>query len=288
MKISARLQITSTADRRDSPRRTLRLGSSLSSTGEDVTIHDISISGMLIETAATLSVFDGLEIELPPAGIMPALVIWNSGRFFGCEFKQHLSQGALSATLLRGQKAKSRDLELPKRPPESPADEQTPEKANAQDADDSATFYSATLPELRRKPPRTKNAFGQLNALLSRKRLRRRVELTEDHILSILIARRGRQAVLGSNLFSEPAWDLLLELYAAKLGSRSMSLADLARAIETPHSTTTRWIAVLKARGLATESDATDPDQQWVRLTDEGASKMKSLIDRWGSAFLST
>jgi DNA-binding MarR family transcriptional regulator len=151
------------------------------------------------------------------------------------------------------------------------------------------TSHSATSRNGRRKGRRPQSAFGQLKALLSRRRLRGRLELTEDHILSVLIARRGREAVLGSNLFSEPAWDLLLELYAAKLGSRSMSLAELAKAIETPHSTTTRWIAVLDGRGLvASERDSAEPQKLWISLTDEGALKMKSLIDRWGAAFLST
>lgn len=140
----------------------------------------------------------------------------------------------------------------------------------------------------RRKRRRRKSAFGQLKALLSRRRLRRRVQLTEDHILSILIARRGRQAVLGPNLFSEPAWDLLLELYAAKLGSRGMSPDDLARAIETPRSTTVRWIAVLDQRGLVASDGQSSGSGALVSLTDEGVSKMKSLIDRWGGAFLST
>lgn len=113
MRISARLQITPSADRRDWQRRRLSLGSSLQSTGDDVTIHDISASGMLIETAAELAVFDALEIELPETGITPALVIWNSGRYFGCEFKQGLSQGAISAALLRSLPAAPAELELP-------------------------------------------------------------------------------------------------------------------------------------------------------------------------------
>jgi DNA-binding MarR family transcriptional regulator len=142
--------------------------------------------------------------------------------------------------------------------------------------------------KIRRKRRRRKSAFGQLKALLSRRRLRRRIQLTEDHILSILIARRGRQAVLGPNLFSEPAWDLLLELYAAKLGSRRMSPDDLARAIETPPSTTARWIAVLDERGLVASDSDVIGSGKLVSLTDEGLSKIKSLIDRWGGAFLST
>ncbi len=145
-----------------------------------------------------------------------------------------------------------------------------------------------TAPAKGLRKHRPNKAFEQIKSLLSRKRLRRGAEITEDHILSILIARRGREAALGANLFSEPAWDVLLELYAAKLGARNMSLADLARAIGAPESTTERWIAVLNSRDLVgSEKDQVDPGRLWIKLTELGASKMKSLTDHWGAAFLS-
>lgn len=138
-----------------------------------------------------------------------------------------------------------------------------------------------------RKRPRPKSAFAQLKGLLRRRRLRRPARITEDHILSILLARRGREAVLGSYLFSEPAWDILLELYAAELGARSMSVSDLARAIDTPESTTARWIDELEGRGLVEYGKAEESARPPVFLSDHGAANMKSLIGHWGAAFLS-
>jgi hypothetical protein len=101
VKIQARLQITPAGDQRGSPRRKLCLGTSLRATGEKVVIHDLSSTGMLIETAAKLAPFDSLEIELPEAGVAHALVIWSSGSYYGCEFKNRLSRGAVSASRLR-------------------------------------------------------------------------------------------------------------------------------------------------------------------------------------------
>jgi DNA-binding MarR family transcriptional regulator len=139
-----------------------------------------------------------------------------------------------------------------------------------------------------RKARRSKSAFEQLKSLLSPKTRHRRFEVTEDHILSILIARRGREAVFGPYLFSEPTWDALLELYAARLGKRRMSIADLSRVINIPRSTTVRWISALEDRGLVTsESDTKVPERTWIGLTDLGASKIKRLTDHWGAAFLS-
>jgi len=138
------------------------------------------------------------------------------------------------------------------------------------------------------REPRGKDAFGELEALLSRTTPGRQIDITEDHILSILIVRRGRETVFGPNLFSEPAWDALLELYAAKLGRRSMSLDDVAKALDIPESTMARWIDVLTDRQLVeTESDPIEPSRLWLRLTSEGEAKMKQLADHWGAAFLS-
>jgi DNA-binding MarR family transcriptional regulator len=112
--------------------------------------------------------------------------------------------------------------------------------------------------------------------------------MTEDHIVSILIARRGREGTFGANLFSEPAWDVLLELYAAKLGMRTMSLSDLAKATGVPPSTTERWVRLLEARGfVASEQEGRRESEARICLTELGASKMKNLADHWGAAFLS-
>lgn len=133
-------------------------------------------------------------------------------------------------------------------------------------------------------PSPRKNPFEQL---LIRKELRRPSSLTEDHILSVLLVRRARSDVLGDHLFSDPAWDILLELYAAKLGDRPMSLADIARAIETPQSTTKRWVAALEERGLVQSRVDLATNIIWLSVTEEGADKVGRLADHWGSAFLS-
>lgn len=101
MTILARLQTTPAADRRHAPRRKLSLNLSLQGSSEDVTILDLSSTGMLIETGAAIAPFDYLEVALPEAEPAQALVLWNSGRYYGCEFKNRLSQAVVSAAQLR-------------------------------------------------------------------------------------------------------------------------------------------------------------------------------------------
>jgi len=112
------------------------------------------------------------------------------------------------------------------------------------------------------------------------------VHVTEDHILSILCVRRGREAAMGRELFSDPAWDILLELYAALLGGRKMTLGDVARSIDVPRSTIARWVSVLSDRQLILASvDVEDAAQLWLQLSPKGNAAMKNLVDQWGSAF---
>lgn len=159
---------------------------------------------------------------------------------------------------------------------------QTKDKALSQKKTGAAPpkIQTASLPQ-KRKP------LELLKALLVRKELRRPLTLTEDHIRSVLLVRRARSDILGHHLFSDPAWDILLELYAAKLGDRRMSLADVARAIDTPQSTTKRWATALEESGLVQSKAGLTDDVIWLSLTDQGADKLGDLTDHWGSAFLS-
>src|SRR5947209_17820639 len=87
------------ADRRRSMRRALRLGAGV---GDDqVTIHDLSLTGALLETSVPMLVGATFEVELPQAGTIEASVVWNGGEFYGCQFALPISPAALSAALLQ-------------------------------------------------------------------------------------------------------------------------------------------------------------------------------------------
>lgn len=88
-------------DRRRYLRRGLRLGAGAG--GEPVTVHDLSLTGALLETSVPMLVGAIFEIELPQAGGVEATVIWNSGEFYGCQFELPISPAALSAALLQSE-----------------------------------------------------------------------------------------------------------------------------------------------------------------------------------------
>lgn len=91
-------------DRRGSARRALKLD--VESQGDlqgaaQVTIHDLSLTGVLIETSTPLQQGETFEVDVPGAGPVEAAVMWSSGEYYGCQFKEPISTAALSAALLR-------------------------------------------------------------------------------------------------------------------------------------------------------------------------------------------
>lgn len=90
---------------RSAPRRALRLeASGLAPDGAEanVTIHNISAAGLLIETGLDLAVGEQLALDLPEAGAVTAVIVWRSERLYGCAFAQALGLAALAAAQLRG------------------------------------------------------------------------------------------------------------------------------------------------------------------------------------------
>lgn len=92
-------------DPRSAERRGLRLetsGFGVDAEVANVTIHNISAAGLLLETALFLSKGEQLAIELPEAGTVAAVVVWRSERLYGCAFEEAIGPAALAAVQLRG------------------------------------------------------------------------------------------------------------------------------------------------------------------------------------------
>ena len=98
------LPSSSSTDQRQDARRKLSLlakGLQHDGTGVEVQIHNISGTGLLFESDIKLAACDRIEIELPHAGDITAVVIWASGRLFGCQFEGPVSPATLSAVELK-------------------------------------------------------------------------------------------------------------------------------------------------------------------------------------------
>jgi transcriptional regulator with XRE-family HTH domain len=68
----------------------------------NVTIHNISAAGLLIETRLEMAEGQPLSIDLPEAGVVSAAVVWRSERLYGCAFDEPIGSAALAAAQLQG------------------------------------------------------------------------------------------------------------------------------------------------------------------------------------------
>ena len=82
--------------------------------------------------------------------------------------------------------------------------------------------------------------------------------------------RRAREAFFGTNadLFGEPAWDILLDLFIAHERGVETFVSDACIGACVPPSTAIRWLAILEERGLIErDADPFDARRRSVHLT---------------------
>lgn len=104
---------------------------------------------------------------------------------------------------------------------------------------------------------------------------RRRLRLKE--IRSHRIA-RGR--FFDSQLFGDPAWDILLYAMQSELEQRRVKVSDMCLKSNVPPTTGLRWIKVLERSGmLVRSSHPTDKRTFYVALSPEGRAKMNEYLD---------
>jgi hypothetical protein len=89
--------------------------------------------------------------------------------------------------------------------------------------------------------------------------------------------RRERERLL-PDLFADPAWDILLDLFAASIERRPVSISSACVAAAVSPTTALRWIGTLEARGLVLRvADTADRRRTHLRL----AESAEAAIIRW-------
>lgn len=92
-------------------------------------------------------------------------------------------------------------------------------------------------------------------------------------------ARRLRDQYFAVELFADPAWDMLLDLYAARLERRRVSVSSLCIAAAVPPTTALRWIGTLHDADLfGREPDPTDKRRAHITLTERAANAMRGYF----------
>lgn len=99
----------------------------------------------------------------------------------------------------------------------------------------------------------------------------------------IIRQRRLRERYFDSELFADPAWDILLDLTAARAEHRRVSVTSLCIAATVPATTALRWIAQMTDMGiLVREHDEEDKRRTFIALSDKAAEAMARFFDELG------
>jgi DNA-binding MarR family transcriptional regulator len=95
----------------------------------------------------------------------------------------------------------------------------------------------------------------------------------------IVTARQVRSAHFKKPMFGEPAWDMLLALYANSTDGPRQSIGRLTALSGSPPTTALRWLDYLvKEQLVAREANPTDGRSDFVELTEKGRSAMERYL----------
>ncbi len=98
-------------------------------------------------------------------------------------------------------------------------------------------------------------------------------------IRTMIRARRMRDQFFPAELFADPAWDMLLDLTAARLEDRRVAVSSLCIAAAVPPTTALRWIKTLTELGMFVRvSDPSDRRRVFIGLSDEVADAMRACL----------
>jgi hypothetical protein len=105
---------------------------------------------------------------------------------------------------------------------------------------------------------------------------RARPPLPDPRLVRRIIRQRQLRArYFDDALFADPAWDMLLDLTAARAEQQRVSVTSLCIASGVPPTTALRWIGQLTAAGLLDRvDDETDRRRAFLTLSDKAADAM--------------
>jgi DNA-binding MarR family transcriptional regulator len=81
------------------------------------------------------------------------------------------------------------------------------------------------------------------------------------------------------NLFADPAWDILIDLYIASEEGRGISVSSACIASAVPVTTALRWIKILEQGGhISRHEDPSDARRVFMSLTESAAKTVREFF----------
>jgi hypothetical protein len=97
----------------------------------------------------------------------------------------------------------------------------------------------------------------------------------------LMACRRQREKLFGKELFSDPAWDILLDLFIAQSERRDVAIGSACIVAAVPFTSGLRWCQLLEKRELVYRTrDPRDGRRIFLRLTDKAFEMVRSALLR--------
>lgn len=109
---------------------------------------------------------------------------------------------------------------------------------------------------------------------------RRTISHPIERVTESLRERDHRRQVLGWALSTEPAWGILLHLYASHLAQQRLTIGRLATYAKLPNTTAIRWLQTLADRSFVSiREDPLDHRRKFVELTEKALVQLGQLFE---------
>lgn len=98
-------------------------------------------------------------------------------------------------------------------------------------------------------------------------------------VRNLIRIRRLRDQFFPRELFADPAWDMLLDLMAARLEKNRVAVSSLCIAAAVPATTALRWIRTLTEHGLfVRRADPEDGRRIFIELSDSASEALAAYF----------
>lgn len=105
----------------------------------------------------------------------------------------------------------------------------------------------------------------------------------DEHLLQLarraVAARSARDRHFPPRLFADPAWDMLLDLFIARINRATVCVSSLCIAARVPPTTALRWIRSLEVEGaLNRAADPDDGRRILVAISDDAFDGVRAAL----------
>ncbi len=111
-------------------------------------------------------------------------------------------------------------------------------------------------------------------------------QVSAPMVRRLIRLRRDRDRHFPADLFGDPAWDMLLDLVAARMEGVDVAVSSLCVAAAVPTTTALRWVRSLSEAGVfVRRTDPGDARRAFITLSDQAHEAMIGWLRRFATVF---